>query len=366
MSRRTSIVGVVVSAVVLVLTVAAATGIGPSVPGPPVRSWLGLGEPPLPDLCAFDPKAVLDPPGQPGPGSWIRQPDSPTPSPEPGAVALGGYVYLVGGQLRAGTESTVLRFDPRSGEYRREPDAPVAIDHPIVTAHDGEVILASGYIDGAVSTPRMWAYSPRSRRWRELPSMNTSRGAAAGAAIGDKLYVAGGVFEFGNEYQPYDFLEIYDFKTRQWHDGPDMPTARHHFGVAVVGGKLYAVGGRQPRDESLTAFEVFDPKQNRWHRLPPVPVGTGSPGVTAIDGKVVVTGGGNEVTDPDERGWLLRAAYAYDPQTRRWSRLPDMGRARHGHVAVGVDQSVYVFRGAPCPGYGEMASVESLPASEVR
>jgi hypothetical protein len=366
MSTRTAVVAIVAAVAVFGLGVVAATGVGPSVPGPPIRSWLGIGDPPLPDLCEFDPKLVVDPPGEPGPGHWVRQPRSPTPSPEPGAVAIGGYVYLVGGQLRAGTERIVLRFDPRSGKYRREPDAPVAIDHPVVTSHDGEVILASGYIDGADSTDRMWAYSPRTRRWRELPSMDTPRGAAAGATIGDRLYVAGGVSEFGNEYEPYDKLEIYDFKTREWTDGPDMPTPRHHFGAAVVGGRLYAAGGRQPRDQSLTAFEMFDPKRNRWYRLPPLPVGAGSPAVTAIDGRVIVTGGGDEVVDVGEEGALLRSAYAYDPRSREWSRLPDMHRARHGHVAVAVDRSIYVFRGAPCPGYGEMASVESLPASEVR
>ena len=145
-----------------------------------------------------------------------------------------------------------------------------------------------------------------------------------------------------------------------------MHTERHHFGIAVVDGKLYAAGGRKLGDTSLDAFEEFDPEKNRWRRLPPVPVGTGSPGVTALDGKVVVTGGGDEIVEPGEDGFILKTAYAYDPKTNRWSRLPDMHNARHGHVTAGVDGHVFVFRGAPCPGYGEMASVESLPASAVR
>jgi hypothetical protein len=363
LSRRTAIAGLVVSLVVLGFTVVVATGL--SLPGPPVRDWLGIGEPPLPEDCEYDPKIVVDAPGKPGPGSWRQQRNSPDPSPEVGAVTIGRYVYLVGGQLRTGTEKIVLRYDPRTDKYRQEPDAPVAIDHPVVTAHDGEVILSSGYIDGAVSTPRTWAYSPHSKVWRELPEMRTSRGAAAGAVVGDKLYVAGGVNQFGNEYQPYSFLEIYDFNTGEWHDGPDMPTARHHLGAAVLDGKLYFAGGRRPRDESLTAFEMFDPKQNRWHRLPPLPYGAGAPGVAAIGGKIVVTGGANEVLKPGNPGTIYRAAVAYDPKTRKWTRLPDMHHARHGHISVAADGRVYVFRGAPCPGYGEMASVESLPASAV-
>jgi N-acetylneuraminic acid mutarotase len=255
----------------------------------------------------------------------------------------------------------VLRFDPLTGEYRQETDAPVAIDHPVVTAHDGDVILASGFVDGSDPTNRAWSYSPKTGKWSELPPMRVKRGAAAGAVVGNRLYVAGGIKAFGNVNEPVRVLEIYDFKERRWHRGPDMPTPRHHFGVGVVGGKLYFAGGRQPTDQALDAFEEFDPVTNRWHRLPPVPTDTGSPGVTALEGRVVVTGGGRDPLLPGEPGgWLLRAAYSYDPATRRWLRLPDMRRARHGHVAAAADGRVYVFRGAPCPGYGEMSSVESL------
>lgn len=358
MSRRTAIAGLVVSILLLALTAVTVSG-AVHLPGPHVRALLGF-DPPLPDLCEFRPSEVRKAPGKPGPGTWRFEHDSPTPSPEPGATTIGHYVYLVGGQLRKATEPTVLRFDIRNGEYRREPDAPVAIDHPVVVTHDGEVILASGYVNGETATNRMWAYSPRTRRWRELPSMHYARGAAAGAVVGDKLYVAGGVYEFGNEHEPYRFLEIYDFKTHRWSSGPDMPTARHHFGAGVIDGKIYFAGGRQPQKLNLDAFEEFDPAKDRWYKLPPIPTGTGSPAVAAVDGKLIVAGGGTEVVDNPAEGTILKAAFAYDPRKRRWSRLPDLLQARHGAAAAAAGGRMYVFRGAPCPGYGEMSSVESL------
>lgn len=332
-----------------------------SLPGPHLRSWLGIEQPPLPDLCEFEPGDLYEPPGRPGPGHWRFEHDSPTPSPEPGATTIGRYVYIVGGQERSGTVASVYRFDPVTGEYRQEPDAPVAIDHPVVATHDGELILASGYINGSDATNRAWSYSPETKQWQELPPMHVKRGAAAGAVVGERLYVAGGITAFGNENQPIHLLEIYDFDEGRWQRGPDMPTARHHFGVGVVGGNLYFAGGREPASEALDAFEEFEPSANRWRRLPPIPTETGSPGVTAIDGQIVVTGGGEDPLHPDEPGgWLLRASFEYNPRTAEWTRLPDMRRARHGHVAVAADGHVYVFRGTPCPSYGEMSSVESL------
>jgi Kelch motif/Galactose oxidase, central domain len=360
-SRRTGVLGLMLSTLVLFLTVAVASGV--ELPGPPVREWLGISEPPLPDLCQRDPRLVRDPAGEPAPGGWRREPPAPTPSPELGAATVGGFVYLVGGQLREGTESTVLRFDPRSGEYRREPDLPVAIDHPVVAAHDGEVIVAGGYIDGAEATSRVWSYSPRLRRWRELPSMRSARGAAAGGVVGERLYVASGLDEYGNEYEPRRSMEVYDFRRERWLPGPSIPTARHHLAAAALDGRVYFAGGRRPRDLSVDAFEAFDPAENRWRRLPPLPIGSGAPAMAAAGGRLVVTGGGEDTVAGAPGGWVLRAAYAYDPADGGWRRLPDMHEPRHGHSASSVGDRVYVFRGIPCPGYGQMPSVESLGLS---
>jgi hypothetical protein len=361
LSRRTSLIGLCVSLAILVLTLVAVTGVGPELPGPEIRDTLGLSSPAQPELCEYDPAKVRDPEGRPVAGRWRFEPDSPVPSPEAGAMALGGYVYLVGGQAREGAEQTFLRFDPRTGEYRREPDVPVAIDHPVVAAHGGDLILASGYVDGVEPTGRAWAYSPRSGRWRDLPPMRTARGAAAGAVIGDRLYVAGGTIEFGNENEPIDSLEIYDFARRRWLSGPPMPTPRHHFGAAPVGGRLFFAGGRQPENLALAAFEEFDPASGRWRQRPDLPIGLGALAVTAADGMVIVTGGGRDPIHPGEPGgWNTRASYAYEPRRERWIRLPDMRKPRHGHSIAAVGGRVYAFRGIPCPGYGEMSSAESL------
>ncbi|HEX8690636.1 MAG TPA: hypothetical protein VF729_10390 [Solirubrobacterales bacterium] len=360
MSQRTGVAGLAVSLVVLALTLLVATGAGPSLPGPSVRSWLGLGDPELPEPCRFDPAKILRPPGRPPAGSWRREPSSPSSGPELGAGRVGRYVYLVGGQTPLGAERTILRFDPHGGEYRRVARLPVALDHPAVAVHGDEVIVAGGYIDGAEATNRVWSFTPRTGELKELPPMRLRRGAAAAAAVGDRLYVAGGVLEFGNEEEPRRSLEIYDFDDRSWTDGPDMPTPRHHFGAVALGGKLYFAGGRRPSDLSLAAFEEFDPVSGRWRRLPPLRAGVGSPGVVAGAGKVFVVGGGEDHLRDHGGDWVLRAAYAYDPSSSRWTRLPDMRRPRHGLAVAVAGGRLYAFRGIPCPGYGRMASAESL------
>jgi hypothetical protein len=359
MSQRTAIAGLAVSLLLLALTLLA-VGAGPSLPGPSVRSWLGMAEPEAPEPCEFDPAKVLHPRGRPAPGSWRSEPPAPSSAPELGATRVGRYVYKVGGQTPDGAERAIVRFDPASGAYRRVAELPVGIDHPVVSAHDGDVIVAGGYVDGAEATNRAWSYTPRTGAVRELPPMHFVHGAAAGAVLGDRLYVAGGLFEFGNEQTPHRSLEIYDFGDHTWTVGPDMPTARHHFGAAALGDKVYFAGGRQPADLSLASFEAFDPAANRWQRLPSLPIGAGAAGVAAGDDEVIVVGGGEDEFDPEGGKWVLPTTYAYHPRSRRWTRLPDLGTPRHGEAVAVAAGRLYVFRGIPCPGYGRTASVESL------
>jgi hypothetical protein len=357
MSRGRAIRFVLASGVGLLL-LAALLGAGPELPGPPVREWLGVAEDELPTACEPSPARERDFGPAPASPAWQEETPSPTDSPEPGAVVIGDSVYIVGGQDREGTSADLWRF--HDGRFTKEPDAPVAIDHPVVAAHGDDLILASGYVDGTEATNRAWSYSTKTREWRELPSMRIARGAAAGGVIGDRLYVVGGTPVFGDEDEPHASLEIFDFEEGRWLPGPDIPTARHHMPAAVADSKLYVAGGRRVGDLSLDAFEVFDPATGRWSSLPPLPHGVGASAMAEVGGKLVNTGGGDDTDWREGGGWTTQAVFEYDPEAERWTRLADLSHPRHGHVAAALDDRVFVFRGAPCPGYGLTANTESL------
>jgi hypothetical protein len=345
---------------VALLALALLLGAGPELPGPPVREWLGIAEPEEPDPC--DPATSEFRAFGPAPSSppWRRERPSPADSPEAGAATVGDSAYLVGGQDAEGTSADLWRFDGATGRFERGPDAPETIDHAVVAAHGDDVVVASGYIGGTDATNRTWSYDTRTKRWRELPSMRVARGAAAGGVVGDRLYVVGGTPVFGDEDDPIASLEIYDFEEDRWLPGPDVPTARHHVAAAVLDGKLYVAGGRRVGDLSLDAFEVFDPATGRWSSLPPLPHGLGAPALSAAGGRLVLTGGGDDTNWREGGGWTTGAVWAYDPGSSRWVRLPDLRTPRHGHASTAIGDRVYVFRGAPCAGYGLTAETESL------
>lgn len=53
------------------------------------------------------------------------------------------------------------------------------------------------------------------------------------------MYVVGG----SDGTQSLDTTEVYDLDEQMWSPGPNMTTPRANVGVAVVGNRLYAVGG---------------------------------------------------------------------------------------------------------------------------
>lgn len=348
----------------LLLAAVAVAALGPDLPGPGAREYLGLAETPL-TPCTPSLEQVRSGPGRPADdGQWREEPALPAARDELKAVTLGSHIYVGTGQIYRGGDEAPLEsvaslwdFDASRRRYARAADAPQSVDHAGAAAYRGELLLTGGHFNQNRSTNRMWSYSPEGRRWVEQPPMRQARGALATAVIGKRLYAVGGSLPTLDEplRTPFRTLEVYDFATRRWTFGPDLPTPRHHLAAAALDGKLYAVGGRRPGEYSQSAFERFDPRTQEWERLPPLPQGAGGSTAVAVAGEIVVVGGGD-----DAERWVTPATWAYSLATNSWRRLADLQVPRHGHAAAVLGNRVYVFGGAPCPGFGRTDSVESL------
>jgi non-specific serine/threonine protein kinase len=274
-------------------------------------------------------------------------------------VGLGEHIYAgTGLTIRAGAFSSIsefFRFDPAAGTYESLPDVPQRLDHAAFVAYKDAIYVIGGYADTRPLAD-VWRYSVGTGEWNALAPMRIARGSPAAAMVGDKIYVAGGSRdEQGARTGALSSVEVYDISTGNWSAAPEMPTPRHHHGAAVLDGRLVVVGGRNDDDLSLDVVEQFDPASGRWTRLPSLPAGAGGVSVVTTGGRIVAIGGGD-----DEEAWVTPATWALDPAGDEWRRLADLNVARHGHGAAVVGQDVYVFAGAPCPGYGRTDAVELL------
>jgi hypothetical protein len=310
--------------------------------------------------CGRDARDVVLPLGvQSAAGRWQQARAFPIAQDELRAEAVNDIVYVGGGIRQSGSDlvstNVFFAFDPATGTYRKLRPLPRRVDHPGFVAAGGDLYLIGGFHDG-VPTGEMFAYSPRTRTWRQLASMGVPRGSPAAAAIGRHIYVSGGnVANREARDASTDVVEIYDRSTGRWSRGPVMPTARHHAGAAAIGTDVYVVGGRARRDLSLDVVERYDSRTRRWETAPHLPQGVGALALVAARGRLVAIGGGDDIEE-----WVTPGTWSFEPATERWRRLSDLREARHGHAAAAVGDEIYVFGGAPCPGYGRSDSVEML------
>lgn len=307
-------------------------------------------------------------------GRWRFERETPAAVVEGNAVAIGPTIYTFGGSA-PGNLHRVLAYDVRSGRWSEPTQLPVGLNHSPAVAWHGDAYLAGGYLEGAEATSDFWRYDPRADRWTRMPPMHQPRGGAAAAAIGDKLYVADGApqtYGVSNPSGPYQSFESYDFATGTWSSLPDAPIAVHHVSGAALGGRFYMVGGRTDPEASSDEFSRYDPRRERWEELPGLPSGPySSVGLVTAAGKIVAFGGDDELGWEDGGGSVTPSAWAFDPRTSRWQRLPDMNIERHAFGAAVDRGRIYAISGSYCPGIklnGPVGThtVESLPVSAVR
>lgn len=84
-------------------------------------------------------------------------------------------------------------------------------------------------------------YSPDSG-WSTVTALPTSVCGAGCAVIGGKLYVVGGTLD-ASFSSTVNYVQIYDIATGIWSTGTSMPTALFAFGGGYSNGRIYVIGG---------------------------------------------------------------------------------------------------------------------------
>ena len=290
-------------------------------------------------------------------GRWVALRPAGLERTEVAAARIGRHIYVVGGfERRSGqTTAAVERYDIRRDSWRRVASMPLGLNHPTIAAVRGRLYVHGGYAarrDLSSASAALLEYTPSRNRWRRLRSSPTPRAAHALAAIGDRLYAAGGANESGSLRS----LEIYDIGDRRWRRGPSFPgPARNHTTGVTTSGRLYVLAGRD--SGNFTAAERYDPRRRRWSRLPSLRTARGGIASARLsDGRIVVFGG----EQLGAGGTTIRQVELFDPRRRRWSSLPDMRTPRHGLGGAALGRRVYAFQGGERPGFFFSSATEYL------
>ncbi len=218
-------------------------------------------------------------------------------------------------------------------ETEKLPALPVAASSLGAVASNGHVYVYGGHI-APVHTYSTEAVSGRFFRrplsggdWQELAGGPALQGMNL-AAHGGKIYRVGGMDPRNKPGDPAENFSVtsaacYDPATNTWSDLPPIPEPRSSHDVAVVGDTLYVVGGwnmlghdGEDWADTMFALDLADPAAG-WKTLPQ-PFERRALIAAVDEGKLYVIGG---FTEEEE---VSRRVDIFDPATGTWSTGPEL------------------------------------------
>lgn len=178
-----------------------------------------------------------------------------------------------------------------------ERDAPLtatptpATVQPTATAVQPTATAAPATATAAVTTAGPPSPTPPpAAAWTRGPDAPLALTEVAAAALGDEVWVVGGLSANGRAVADVQML---DTATGQWRSGPPLPQPRHHTALVSDGERLVVLGGYTASTlaDPTEQVAVLDPAVGQWVAGAPLPEPRAA-GAAAWDGERIVYGGG--------------------------------------------------------------------------
>ncbi|KRT80138.1 hypothetical protein AMK59_8821 [Oryctes borbonicus] len=195
-------------------------------------------------------------------------------------------------------------------------------------------LLVCGGYDRIECLRSVEQYIPESNKWSPLKPMRQGRGRFQIAILGDKVYAIGG----SNGTTELDTVEMLDLNVGKWIDLPRLPLARSNPGVCDLDNLIYCIGGWNGQ-VGIKQCDVFDPKTNMWTSISSLNVGRYQAGVASYNNLVYAVGGCD--------AWnCLNSVEIYDPKINIWTMSKPLITARRGCGVTVFDNKLYVVGGS--------------------
>ncbi|KAL1427452.1 hypothetical protein MTO96_017407 [Rhipicephalus appendiculatus] len=135
----------------------------------------------------------------------------------------------------------------------------------------------------------------------------------------DYIYVIGG-FEVGNDARQLATAGCHRFSMSRsrWETMDSLRRARCHHGVAVVLGKVYAVGGQSVTDGFMDSVEVYDPDLDRWSEVTPLCCARMAANAVEFRGQMYVVGGLMMVAGQKRKACIVPDTMCFNPMDDTW------------------------------------------------
>ena len=177
--------------------------------------------------------------------------------------------------------------------------------------------------------------------WTSMTPMPTARGAFGVAVVGGKIFAIGGLNE---NSQPISATEEYNPQTNEWTSKTPMPTPRSGFAIAVYQNKIYVVGGTVGNGY-VGNTEVYDPVTNTWETKTSMPTPRADLCANQLNDKIYIIGGKKySSTTPFFEETNINEVY--DPANDTWSTKTPIPTPVKGYASAVANDKIYIMGGS--------------------
>ncbi|KAH8041448.1 hypothetical protein HPB51_015810 [Rhipicephalus microplus] len=179
--------------------------------------------------------------------------------------------------------------------------------------------LAADSKGANLESAAIFSLGPEEDKWKCVGRMPRPRYGHQAVVYHDYIYVVGG-FEVGNDGRQLATTGCHRFSMSRscWETMGSLRRARCHHGVAVVLGKVYAVGGQSINDGFMDSVEVYDPDLDRWSEVTPLCCARMAANAVEFRGQMYVVGGLMMVAGQKRKVCIVPDTMCFNPMDDTW------------------------------------------------
>ncbi|XP_033745875.1 kelch-like protein 3 [Pecten maximus] len=260
---------------------------------------------------------------------WTHYTNLPQPRFHHGTAIINKKMYLVGGSDPSKSKkisvpsNEAFMYDLETDEWRQIASMATPRMHHVVCSLYGMLYAIGGQDANSRVLNSVECYNPKTDRWIFAQSMSVARLGMAAAILDGTIYVVGGYGESVDNRSGLPVLssvEVFDPRENAWTSRNNLRMPRCHGNLVSVNGELFLCGGAirsyTTNDSVLTsvaAIDVYNKRSDIWEHKTDMVLARHFTGSAVIGGKIFIIGGVSTVA-----GRILQSIECYDVINEVW------------------------------------------------